>query len=103
MRRYVLDALNRAGPYGLGTTDASVVIFLDHVPVPTFGNLPNHRADETMFGQQVAIRFGGVLRTTIRVVDAALRRPSFSDSRLQCRNSNAGLDRATNRVADDTA
>ena len=58
MRRYVLDALNRAGPYGLGTTDASVVIFLDHVPVPTFGNLPNHRADETMFGQQVAIALG---------------------------------------------
>jgi hypothetical protein len=58
MRRYVLDALNRAGPYGLGT-DASVVIFLDHVPVPTFGNLPNHRADETMFGQQVAIALGG--------------------------------------------
>src|SRR5580700_3066938 len=55
-----------------------------------------HGADETMFGQQVAIRFGGVLRTTIRVVDAALRRPSFSDSRLQCRNSNAGINRATN-------
>jgi WD40 repeat protein len=62
-----------------------------------------HGADETMFGQQVAIGLGGVLRTTIRVVDAALRRPSFSDSRLQCRNSNAGVDRATNRVADDTA
>ena len=41
-----------------------------------------HRADETMFGQQVAIRFGGVLRTTIRVMDAALRRLSYSDSRL---------------------
>jgi hypothetical protein len=67
MRRYVLDALNRAGPYGLGTTDASVVRVLDHVPVPTFGNLPNHRADETMFGQQVAIALGGVLRTPIRM------------------------------------
>ena len=27
-----------------------------------------HRADETMFGQQVAIGLGGVLRTPIRVV-----------------------------------
>ena len=59
-----------------------------------------HGADETMFGQQVAIGLGGVLRTTIRVVDAALRRLSYSDSRLQRRNSNAGIDRATNRVAD---
>ena len=49
-----------------------------------------HRADETMFGQQVAIELGGVLRTTIRVVDAALWRLSYSDGRLQCRNSNAG-------------
>src|SRR6266481_604888 len=62
-----------------------------------------HRADETMFGQQVAIRLGGVLRPTIGVVDAALRRLSYSDSRLQCRNSNAGIDRATNRVADYAA
>src|SRR4029077_13210797 len=62
-----------------------------------------HRADETMFGQQVAIELGGVLRTTIRVVDAALWRLSYSDGRLQCRNSNAGIDRATNRVADYAA
>ena len=62
-----------------------------------------HRADETMFGQQVAVGLGGVLRTTIRVVDAALRRLSYSDSRLQCRNSNAGIDRATNGVADYAA
>jgi hypothetical protein len=62
-----------------------------------------HGAVETMFGQQVAIRLGRVLRTTIRVVDAALRRLSYSDSGLQCRNSNAGIDRATNRVADDAA
>jgi hypothetical protein len=41
-----------------------------------------HGADETMFGQQVAIRFGGVLRPTIRVVDAALRRLLCSNSRL---------------------
>src|SRR6478609_6817774 len=52
-----------------------------------------HRADETMFGQQVAIELGSVLRTTIRVVDAALWRLSYSDGRLQCRNSNAGIDR----------
>ena len=44
-----------------------------------------------MFGQQVAIELGGVLRTTIRVVDAALWRLSYSDGRLQCRNSNAGI------------
>jgi hypothetical protein len=56
-----------------------------------------------MFGQQVAIRLGAVLRTTICVVDAAVRRLSYPDSRLQCRNSNAGIDRATNRVADDAA
>ena len=56
-----------------------------------------------MFGQQVAVGLGGVLRTTIRVVDAALRRLSYSDSRLQCRNSNAGIDRATNGVADYAA
>src|SRR6185436_5424080 len=42
-----------------------------------------HGAVETMFGQQVAIRLGGVLRTTIRVVDAALRRLSYSDSGLR--------------------
>jgi hypothetical protein len=62
-----------------------------------------HGADETMFGQQVAIRHGGVLRATIRVVDAAVRWLSYSDGRLQCRNSNAGINRTTNRVADDTA
>jgi hypothetical protein len=32
-----------------------------------------------MFGQQVAIELGGVLRTTIRVVDAALWRLPYSD------------------------
>src|ERR1700733_6454668 len=53
-----------------------------------------HGADETMFGQQMAIGLGGVLRTTIRVVDAALRRLSYSDSRFQRRNSNANIDRA---------
>ena len=56
-----------------------------------------------MFGQQVAIGLGGVLRTTVRVVNAALRRLSYSDSRLQCRNSNASIDRAANPVADYAA
>jgi len=56
-----------------------------------------------MFGQQVAIELGGVLRTTIRVVDAALWRLSYSDGRLQCATATAGIDRATNRVADYAA
>jgi len=42
-----------------------------------------HGADETMFGQQVAIGLRGVLRTAIRVVDATLRRPPYSDSCFQ--------------------
>jgi hypothetical protein len=52
-----------------------------------------HGADETMFGQEVAIGLGSVLRTTIRVVDTALRRLSYSNRRLQCRNSRHGVTR----------
>ena len=62
-----------------------------------------HGADEAMFGQQVAIGLGGVLRTAIRVVDAALRRLPYSDGRLQSRNGNARIDRAADRVADGAA
>src|SRR6478672_9962060 len=36
-----------------------------------------HRADETMFGQQVAIVFGGALQDAIRVGGAALWRMSY--------------------------
>src|SRR6266480_12994 len=64
---------------------------------------PAHGADETMFGEYVAVGLGSVLRTAIGVVDAPLRRLPYSDSCLQRRNGNARIDRAADRVANDAA
>ena len=53
---------------------------------------PAHGADETMLGEDVAVDLGSVLRTAIRVVNAAFRRLPYSESRLQRRNGKAGID-----------
>ena len=101
----VVDLIDKAWKIGGDVFESFVIHQIDGLDLKGLLGIATsaHRADETMFGQQVAIRLGGVLRTTIRVVDAALRRLSYSDSRLQCRNSNAGIDRATNRVTDYAA
>ena len=56
-----------------------------------------------MVGEDVAVGLGSVLRTAIRVMNAAFGRLPCSDSRLQRRNGNAGINRAANRIANDAA
>src|SRR6201987_1077870 len=56
-----------------------------------------------MVGKNIAVDLGGVLRTAIRVVNAAFRWLPCSDSRLQCRNGKTGIDRAADRIANDAA
>jgi hypothetical protein len=64
---------------------------------------PPHGTDEAVVGEDIAVGFGSVLRPAIRVMNAALRRLPYAQSRLQRRNGNAGIDRAADRVANDAA
>jgi hypothetical protein len=50
-----------------------------------------------------AVDLGSVLRAAIGVVNAAFRRLPCSESRLQRRNGNAGIDRTADCVANDAA
>ena len=56
-----------------------------------------------MVGEYVAVGLGSVLRAAIGVVDTTLRRLPCSESRLQRRNGNAGIDRTADRVANYAA
>src|SRR5262252_10365476 len=56
-----------------------------------------------MVGKDIAVDLRSVLRTAIRVVNAAFRWPPYSDSSLQSRNGKAGIDRAADRIANDAA
>jgi hypothetical protein len=52
-----------------------------------------------MVCEDVAVGLGSVLRTAIRVMNAAFGRLPCLDSRLQRRDGNAGIDRAADRPA----
>ena len=56
-----------------------------------------------MVGEDIAVDLGSVLRTAIRVVNAAFRWPPCSDSRLQRCSRKAGIDRAADRIANNAA
>src|SRR5207248_11407324 len=62
---------------------------------------PPHGTDEAVVGEDIAVDLGSVLRPAIRVMNAALRRLPYAQSRLQRRNGNVGIDRAANRVANE--
>ena len=72
-----------------------VIVFLASPP-----RRPMQRA---MVSGHIAVGLGSALRTAIRVVNAAFGRLPCSDSRLQRRNGNAGIDRTADGVANDAA
>src|SRR5689334_3468113 len=47
---------------------------------------PPHGTDEAVVGEDIAVDLGSVLRPAIRVMNAALRRLPYAQSRLQRRN-----------------
>ena len=54
-----------------------------------------------MGGEQVAIALGRILRAAVGMMHAARRRVSSLDCGFQSRDRQRGVDRATDRVADD--
>ena len=56
-----------------------------------------------MVGEDIAVDLGSVLRTAVRVVNAAFRWPPCTDSRLQRCSRKAGIDRAADRIANNAA
>ena len=61
------------------------------------------RADEAVDGQQVAIALRCILRAAVGMMPAARRRLSLLDCGFQGRHRQSGVDRATDRTADDAA
>src|SRR5436190_9511033 len=64
---------------------------------------PAPGADEAVVGEQIAVSLRGILRTSIRVVDAAPVRLPDSDGCLEGCNSQTGIDRAADRISDHPA
>ena len=64
---------------------------------------PAHRTDQPMASKELTIRSRGVLRSAIGMMDTARRRLPPSDCRPQRCHRQARVDRAADRIADDTA
>ena len=107
-----VDLIDKAWKIGGDVFESFVIYQIDGLDLEGFhkalglgiviGNaMSAHRADDPVFGQQV-----GIMLRRIEHDSSGGCSPSaavFLDSRLQCRNSNANVDRATNRAADDAA
>ena len=62
---------------------------------------PSHRADQAVFAEQGPVDLGGVLRVSVRVVDASGWRVTKFDCRRERRERQPRIDPSAERVADD--
>ena len=62
-----------------------------------------HGANEAMCGEELSVIGRRILRTAIRVVNAALRRIAIVDRRLKRRDRQTRINRAADRIAHHAA
>ena len=100
MARDVFRALER---HGIDALDLQRLHEALHHRVVVGVAAPRHRADQAMFAEQGTVGLGGVLRTSIRMVDASGWRVAAFDRRRQRRKSEPCVDPSADRVAHDAA